>query len=186
MKIRTILFISVLLSLYPNFSHSKQTSLRCNNKLVRTGAYKAEVLQKCGEPFYKEETHNVDQWSYQLGPVNDLWVFVFKNGQVESINSTRRGSHASMGGTKKTTAGKSSLKSMRCGRNVIRLDDYKALVLQKCGKPFFEEKRRKLDQWSYQTGPRNDLYILSFEGGKVKSINKARKSHSQVRDVTPK
>lgn len=180
MKYLFLVSLSILLSLHPSLSYSEQSILRCDhNKIIRIGDYKAEVLEKCGQPFFKEENHELNQWSYKLGPREKIWVVGFSNGKVERINNSNIKKSNRVRSTKKSQI-KSDFKRIRCGRQLIRLGDFKALVLDSCGKPFFKEENRLTDQWSYHFGPEETLYVISFDKGKVIAINKAMKRKSKA------
>ncbi len=80
--------------------------------------------------------------------------------------------------------------SLRCGKDLVQIGDYKADVLLKCGEPFLKdtvyvdndevvitkdskviEPCKKMDQWTYKPGPGQFLTILDFKGGKLESIH---------------
>lgn len=85
--------------------------LRCRGKLVTEGDLKFDVINKCGEPALKEtrvkerevqifdpvrkvfrsvtRTVYVDEWTYNFGPHRFLYVVVFEDGRVVSIQHTR-------------------------------------------------------------------------------------------------
>lgn len=177
-----LLFISLSLAIFfhPSLSYSKHAILRCNhNKIIRIGDYKAEVLEKCGQPFFREENYVVNQWSYKLGPRNKIWVIAFKNGKVDEINNSDQGSNATIGKTEKKPQIESDFHKVRCGKQFVRLGDFKASVLDFCGTPFLKEENRLTDQWSYHFGPEETLYVISFAKGKVIAINKELKRKSK-------
>jgi hypothetical protein len=76
--------------------------------------------------------------------------------------------------------------AFRCGDGVISIGDTKSRVLIECGKPTYKEKvgskdvytndesnrkrrksSKKVEQWSYNCGEGNFVYVLEFEGGKL-------------------
>lgn len=81
--------------------------------------------------------------------------------------------------------------SLRCGRDVITEGDIHAYVLDKCGEPTYKASYQReiflgdrlvddrrivlrkiiiIDEWTYNFGPRNFLYIVVLENGKVVEI----------------
>lgn len=80
-----------------------------------------------------------------------------------------------------------SLHAFRCGDGLVSVGDSKGRVLIECGKPTFKEKvgdketRKKgtgtktkgtkssktVEQWTYNCGKDDFIYILTFEGGKL-------------------
>ena len=84
-------------------------------------------------------------------------------------------------------AGASSLaqaETMRCGSQLVSLDDRRFEVLQKCGEPVFrdlvgyslgpnERREYQIEEWVY--GPDNGmLSILTFEGTRLRAIERRR------------
>ena len=84
-------------------------------------------------------------------------------------------------------AGASSLaqaETMRCGSQLVSLDDRRFEVLQKCGEPAFrdligyslgphERREYQIEEWVY--GPDNGmLSILTFEGARLRAIERRR------------
>jgi hypothetical protein len=84
-------------------------------------------------------------------------------------------------------AGASSLaqaETMRCGSQLVSLDDRRFEVLQKCGEPAFrdlvgyslgpnERREYQIEEWVY--GPDNGmLSILTFEGTRLRAIERRR------------
>jgi hypothetical protein len=79
------------------------------------------------------------------------------------------------------------LHAFRCGDGLVTVGDSKGRVLIECGKPTFKEKvgdqeaRKKgtgtktkgvkysktVEQWTYNCGKDDFIYILTFEGGKL-------------------
>jgi hypothetical protein len=80
-----------------------------------------------------------------------------------------------------------SLSAFRCGDGLVSIGDSKGRVLIECGKPTLKEKvgdketRKKgtgtktkstkssktLEEWTYNCGKDDFIYILTFEGGKL-------------------
>ena len=83
--------------------------------------------------------------------------------------------------------GSSSLaqaETLRCGSQLVSLDDRRFEVLQKCGEPAFrdlvgyslgpsERREYQIEEWVY--GPDNGmLSILTFEGTRLRAIERRR------------
>ena len=84
-------------------------AMRCKNDLVREGMHPLEVINKCGEPHYVEESteyssaaidneqaglylqHEVpiriEEWTYDFGPRRFMRLLRFENGKLISIES---------------------------------------------------------------------------------------------------
>lgn len=80
----------------------------CTGDEIATGSTQYEVLQRCGEPFFKdtrnEETlssvdehtarlvvKRVDEWTYNFGPNRFLRIFHFENGVLVKVETGDRG-----------------------------------------------------------------------------------------------
>ncbi len=110
MKKRLLLFCFLaVLGIQPAFA------LRCGNQLVREGYRTSEVLERCGEPDYRDarvEYHsirvrgsgitqpgidlekvvpvNIEEWTYNFGPRRFMQWLRFENGTLVEIRSLRR------------------------------------------------------------------------------------------------
>ncbi|WP_296131930.1 DUF2845 domain-containing protein [Pseudomonas sp. Ga0074129] len=74
--------------------------------------------------------------------------------------------------------------TLRCGSQLVSLDDRRFEVLQKCGEPAFrdlvgyslgpnERREYQIEEWVY--GPDNGmLSILTFEGTRLRAIERRR------------
>jgi len=74
--------------------------------------------------------------------------------------------------------------TLRCGSQLVSLDDRRFEVLQKCGEPAFrdvvgyalsanERREYQIEEWVY--GPSNGmLSILTFEGSRLRAIERRR------------
>lgn len=74
--------------------------------------------------------------------------------------------------------------TMRCGSQLVSLDDRRFEVLQKCGEPAYrdlvgyslgpnERREYQIEEWVY--GPDNGmLSILTFEGTRLRAIERRR------------
>lgn len=74
--------------------------------------------------------------------------------------------------------------ALRCGNDIVQTGDSQAKVLKLCDKPVMKNKVKKdlkfgnnsasistVTQWTYNFGPNDFLYILSFENGKLVAIS---------------
>jgi hypothetical protein len=79
-------------------------TLRCGNRLVIVGETKVDVLAKCGQPLFSEivgEDHirtpygdqirTVEEWTYNFGATDFLYVLTFKGGRLVKIQQGERG-----------------------------------------------------------------------------------------------
>lgn len=72
--------------------------------------------------------------------------------------------------------GSVSAESFKCGNKFVETGDSKAIVLLRCGEPFFTEvisgdEERKIEQWTYKNpGYRSFLRILTFSNGQLVDI----------------
>jgi len=82
-------------------------AMRCGSRIVNEGAFKFEVLTKCGEPAFVDERveygvtrlypprHNlsldygeplvIEEWTYDFGPRKFKRLLRFENGILEQI-----------------------------------------------------------------------------------------------------
>lgn len=83
-------------------------SMRCYTSLVQTGATKADVLDRCGEPAFTDSycepitiigqanttiivpCEEVDLWTYHPGAGRFVQHLYFKRGKLQSIKKGRR------------------------------------------------------------------------------------------------
>ena len=83
---RTILCLTlaILLSL-----SSAAYGFRCGTNLVSVGDNKLQVLQKCGEPTYKEliktDGFIVEKWYYDCGSLRFIQTLTFAGGFLQTI-----------------------------------------------------------------------------------------------------
>ena len=76
--------------------------------------------------------------------------------------------------------------AFRCGNGLVSIGDTKARVIMECGKPTYKERvgaksqyavdqgqsrgrksSRSVEQWSYNCGEGDFIYVLTFEGGRL-------------------
>lgn len=75
-------------------------SLRCGDHLVQLGETQLEVFHQCGQPDDEASypyygffgpVGNLEKWTYNRGPEDFIYVFIFLNGQLKHIRQTDRG-----------------------------------------------------------------------------------------------
>jgi len=76
----------------------------CGDRVISTGEKKAEVILKCGEPFYKDVrveevldwvdngrlakvSVTIEEWTYNFGPNRFMRIITFRNGTVVDIQT---------------------------------------------------------------------------------------------------
>ncbi len=165
-------------------------ALRCGTDLVHEGDHKIEVLNKCGEPLWQERWRDevferssfdtlekrtivVEEWIYDFGPTRLLYIVRFRNGRVSAIDTGDRASRL-------------AVDSCRNG-NTLNIGDTKVEVIRKCGSPAYRDSREdervivsdrlsalretlRIDEWTYNFGPRRFLLHLTFENGRLREI----------------
>ncbi len=75
--------------------------------------------------------------------------------------------------------------ALRCGQGLVMVGDVKAKVLAECGEPQYRETvgeresarrkgegawkktTKKVEEWTYNCGEGDFIYVLTFEGGKL-------------------
>ncbi|MDD5168203.1 MAG: DUF2845 domain-containing protein [Syntrophales bacterium] len=75
--------------------------------------------------------------------------------------------------------------AFNCGKGIVSIGDAKSRVMIECGKPTYKERvgandvysadasrrrtrsSKKVEQWTYNCGEGDYIYVLTFEGGKL-------------------
>lgn len=187
MQLKTWRMVAVLISMLAATAVSAE--MRCGNRLVSEGDYKAEVLAKCGTPDWRDSwtEHLIDDygsalerrfsfqrdlWLYDLGPRTFIRLLTFENGRLVAVETGGRGYVG-----REPRSGACDIDHLPDG-----LTTYE--VQRRCGRPFFVDarpvetfvaldgRRRRLietrvEEWSYNLGPRQFLRILIFENGRL-------------------
>ena len=90
------------------FHRNSGPSGTCDVDKLQTGLSQYEVLQRCGEPFFRDSRdeemfsaisgqnrrlveRRVDEWTYNLGPNRFMRILTFKNGHLEQIVTGDKG-----------------------------------------------------------------------------------------------
>ncbi|MFW6324218.1 MAG: DUF2845 domain-containing protein [Desulfovibrionales bacterium] len=99
---RTICVFCSLLGMILSFIAFRPEAVhafRCGNELIRQGDTRLFVLKHCGEPadrlayvVEKKRNHTVikvfmEEWTYNLGPQEFLYILTFANGRVQDITT---------------------------------------------------------------------------------------------------
>lgn len=102
MRILAPLLLMMFLGVDPASSTDWDT-FRCKNGLVSRNDIMAEVIKKCGQPSLtnkREETYyrggalvifTVEEWTYNQGPYEFMYLLRFENGRVARIESLDTG-----------------------------------------------------------------------------------------------
>ena len=175
-----LLFLLMLCG--PN-SYAVESGLRCGKSLVRIGYTKYSVSKRCGKPAAKEiisrstdkNTPIKEQWIYDFGQQKFLRILTFEGGKLIRIEKEAavKGNNTSLGKT-----------GIRCGTSLVKRGYTKYSVLKRCGKPAAKEiisrstdKNTPIkEQWIYDFGDKKFLRILTFESGKLITIERGPRS----------
>jgi hypothetical protein len=190
MKKRT-LHLVLAVSFFIAFA-GKSSAFYCGNNLVSEGDTTAEVILKCGQPYWKEEhtekiiegvgegrefreTAVIEEWTYNFGPQDWLYLLKFRNGNLVTIETRGYGYRKDSG-----------LNTCNKGRR-LAIGDTTAEVVMKCGEPFDKSVRADeirettdkdrerrvsivVEEWTYNFGPDSWIFLLKFENGKLVEI----------------
>jgi hypothetical protein len=80
----------------------------CDSAEIQTGISQYEILQRCGEPAFKDSrqegqlisvdkntnrltTKHIDEWTYNFGPNKFLRILKFENGRLVNVETGDRG-----------------------------------------------------------------------------------------------
>ena len=96
--VKILVFLLLLVA-----SSASADTMRCRDGLVSLEATKQETISKCGEPAgresYPREINKygaavmIDQWTYDFGPTQFVYIVYFEQGKVVKIEgTTTRGS----------------------------------------------------------------------------------------------
>ena len=88
------LTLGICLCLIPTIA-TAESSLRCDDGLVTVGDNKLQVQRSCGEPVTKSVIRGdysiIEEWHYNLGAGDFLYLFTFEHGQLKTITRLGRG-----------------------------------------------------------------------------------------------
>jgi hypothetical protein len=161
-------------------------TLRCDGRLVGTGADAAEVLAVCGTPAWRDPWRypgargagyaaDDEEWYYDFGPTRLLRILRFRHGRLVAIESDGYGAPP----------------ERDCGPSSIVTGLSKYRLLRRCGEPFTRESYGVLrplargagsappemleavfrERWVYNFGPRYFLQRVTIENGRVTDVD---------------
>ncbi len=90
------------------FRKDSRLPAHCNTDILSSGLSQYEVLQRCGEPFFRDSRteevfsrisgggrrlveRRIDEWTYNLGPTRFMRILTFNNGRLEEVISGSKG-----------------------------------------------------------------------------------------------
>ena len=86
MRTAVVLSLVILLGL-----SSAAYGFRCGTNIVNVGDNKLQVLEKCGEPTYKEliktDGFIVEKWYYDCGSLRFIETLTFSAGHLQAIEA---------------------------------------------------------------------------------------------------
>lgn len=165
-------------------------AFRCGNELVQEGDRKYEVIEKCGEPDFRDSHAGaylegigpvdvVETWYYNLGPTRLLRILTFHRGRLRSIETGGRGFNEGTVGNAcepyELEVGMSKYELLsRCGRPVARDSWY-----EYAGSRFHERYnlsgRVLVEEWTYVFGSNRFRRHIRIIEGRVVAIERGDK-----------
>jgi len=165
-------------------------AFRCGNELVQEGDRKYEVIEKCGEPDFRDSHAGaylegigpvdvVETWYYNLGPTRLLRILTFHQGRLRSIETGGRGFNE-------------SAVSNACEPYELEVGMSKYELLSRCGRPaardsWFEHAgsrfhrrhdlrgRVLVEEWTYVFGSNRFRRYIRIIEGRVVAIERGDK-----------
>jgi hypothetical protein len=165
----------------------------CDNGKAEIGDSKYEIVHKCGEPTYKDQTQvsrfsegreaykqdfvTVDYWLYNLGSDRFVTIVTFEKGDVVGMRAYGYGrSRGEDPDIRKTVEigcpavmllflyGPPTHKEERIETSVISLKGGATLP-----------KMTHVEEWTYNLGPNRLMRIYHFENGRLKKIEQGNR-----------
>ena len=186
-----LLALAFLIPALPGNAHAFLQGLHgtekfyCDGFLVSPGEKREEVVEKCGEPAWRDVRADegaeegslpgaTEEWIYDFGHSQLLEFLRFRDGRLVTIRSGVHG----FGGSRGADCG--------YGAN-LTLGDSKLEVVAKCGEPTgggtagkeplppegSDQRRQELlarDQWVFDFGPEKFVHYLIFRHGRLMEI----------------
>jgi hypothetical protein len=178
----------VLLSLIVGAPLANAT--RCNGRIVDNGAYDFQVRQRCGDPFWVEQSSVVDvrgarspiqvqteqvyePWFYNFGPQRLMLRLVFLDGRL--INEQTLGYGVREIGNdcrpNGLIAGLSTGEIVaRCGEPQSRRSN-DALIVRRDGFGGRREREVPREEWVYDFGNTQFLRVLTVIDGRLQNVD---------------
>jgi hypothetical protein len=158
-------------------------TLRCDARIVSTGALAAEVLAACGTPAHRDRWHaaphyvvDEEQWYYNFGAQRLVQVLRFRHGQLVSIQSDGYGFDtppASRCAPHDIVRGLSTFRLLhRCGEPLTR-EAFDALRPLREGDPARRDGAWRpvhRERWVYDFGPDTRTRIVELRDGRVVEV----------------
>jgi hypothetical protein len=87
---RSILLTAFLITFLEVAPARAEDTLRCGSHLIKTGDHKVEVLQKCGEPLYREtvsalDERRIEKWTYRPSGNTFMRLLTFTESTLTDI-----------------------------------------------------------------------------------------------------
>jgi hypothetical protein len=187
-SVRVALSLLLMLAAAP----AAADALRCDNRLVTTGARVYEVLRACGEPDYREPVRDVflyghillrteEIWYYNRGPRELIRILRFRDGRLEAVRSGGYGFNPD------ARAG--------CRPHDLRAGMSGLELIQRCGEPDHREIRTRTqlrqperrsphhvlvtyeEEWTYDFGPAHFDRIAVLVGGTVVRVERGARGY---------
>lgn len=167
----------------------------CGGALIERGDSMDRVVDHCGKPawitewqeeiiyevddvFERSREVTIEEWVYNFGPNNFMWVLRFARDTVETMESVGRG-----------FVGSPPARS-HCTEHQVREGDLKLMVLHNCGEPTARkdwtekitvqtsayQKRRvwiRFERWTYDNGPTAQPRYVLLRNDRVTRIGTA-------------
>ncbi|MCP4599368.1 MAG: DUF2845 domain-containing protein [Proteobacteria bacterium] len=176
-----------------NLSSSLAHAFKCENGDVKIGDSEYEILQKCGEPTYKDQTQvsrvketqaayeqdfvSVEDWLYNLGPERFVKILTFEKGKVIGMHTSGYG---------RSQGDKPDFNKK------VKIGDPSVRLLFLYGPPTHKEERvetsvisRKdgvtlpkvthVEEWTYNLGPKRFMRIYHFKNGRLRKIQQGNR-----------
>jgi hypothetical protein len=86
------LLLLVVMSVSWLATSTAQAQMRCGTELVETGESVLTLLKACGKPTIGYTTHDDNaEWIYNFGPHKFIKKVIIRDGQVERVETLKRG-----------------------------------------------------------------------------------------------
>ena len=76
-----VFLATVLAGAIPIFADQDTSSMTCDEGVVNIGDADVDVWSACGEP----ESQSMNQWVYNFGPSQPIYIVIFQDGRVVRI-----------------------------------------------------------------------------------------------------
>jgi len=169
-------------------------TLRCGNRVVNSGDRDFAVRDRCGDPYYTEQSYALDihgansplevqdetvydAWYYNFGPRQLMVRLLFRDGRLARVETLGYGVN---------TIGQD------CNLDTMRSGTPAGEVVAHCGDPASRNSRNRSvvrrdgngherftqllhEEWIYDLGAGHLLRVLSFDNGRLTSVDSERR-----------